>query len=246
MKGIQAIHDKGLDAVEIEFTYGVKMSNELAKKVGDLGKKLNLHISIHAPYYVNLSSTDKRKVEASKKRILESCERGHHLNAKYIVFHAGYYGKLGKEECYQKIKKEIIDMMSVIKQKGWNVELAPETTGKASQFGELDELLRLRKETGCYLCIDFAHLKARYQKIDYDDIFCKIKKAGLKHIQAHFSGIEYTEKGEKRHTITPESEIKKLLLYIVNSKIDSTIINESPDPLGDALKSKKILEKIES
>lgn len=243
LKGIQDIASYGLNAVEIEFTYGVRMSNSLAKQCGELAKKLDLYLSVHAPYYINLASIEKKKIEASKKRILESCERGHWLGAKYIVFHAGFYGKYGKEECYQIIKKEILEIMSEIKKKGWKVELAPETTGKASQFGDLDELLRLKKETGCHLCIDFAHLKARHGKIDYKDIFEKLKNSGIKHIQAHFSGIEYTAKGERRHLITPEHEIKELLEWLKKYNIDSTIINESPEPMADSLKSKRILGK---
>lgn len=243
LKGIQKIHSFGLQAVEIEFTYGVRMSNELAKKCGEIAKKLNMALSIHAPYFINLSSTEKKKIDASKKRILESCERGHHLNAKCVIFHPGYYGEYDKEKCYQIIKQSIIEMQNEIKKHGWNIALAPETTGKISQFGDLDELLRLKKETHCSICIDFAHLKARTGKRDYKEIFEKLKNAGIHHIQAHFSGIEYTSKGEKRHVLTPESEIRELLEWIKKSHIDATIINESPDPVGDSLKSLKILEK---
>ena len=242
LKGIQTIHDKGLDAVEIEFTYGVRMGNELAKKCGETAKKLKMHLSVHAPYYVNLASLDKKKIEASKRRILESCERGHWLGAEHIVFHPGYYGKYPKEECYQIIKKAIAEMQDEIQKRKWKVKLAPETTGKASQFGDFDELLRLKKETGCSLCIDFAHMKARTGKRNYKEIFEKLERAGIKHIHAHFSGIEYTEKGERRHLFTKDSEIKELLEWIKKSGIDTTVINESPDPLGDSLKTLRILK----
>jgi deoxyribonuclease-4 len=243
-KGIQEISDAGLDAVEIEFTYGVRMSNELAKKCGELAKKLNIAVSVHAPYYVNLCSAEKQKIEASKKRILMSCERGHHLNARYIVFHPGFYGKYSKEECYQLVKKAILDMQRTIKEKAWNVALAPETTGKPSAFGDLDELLRLKKDTGCHLCIDFAHMLARTGKRDYKEIFRKLKENKIRHIHSHFSGIEYTAKGERRHILTSEKDIKELLEWIKKEHIDATIINESPDPPGDSLKSRKILEKL--
>jgi deoxyribonuclease-4 len=133
-------------------------------------------------------------------------------------------------------------MQDEIQKRKWKVKLAPETTGKASQFGDLDELLRLKKETGCSLCIDFAHIKARTGKRDYKEIFEKLEKAGIKSIHAHFSGIEYTAKGERRHMLTGEKEISELLMWIKKSKVDAVIINESPDPLGDSLKSKRILE----
>ena len=66
----------------------------------------------------------------------------------------------------------------------------------------------------------------------------------MKQIHAHFSGIQYTAKGEKKHILTEDGDIKGLLEWIKRSKIDATIINESPDPFGDSLKSKRILEEL--
>lgn len=239
-EGFRRIKELGLDAVEVEFTYSIWMKKDDAVKLNSLNKKLKLRFSIHASYFVNLASFERPKVHASKSRILKSCEIGHYLGAKYIVFHAGFYQKKDPEIIYQAIKKEILDMIEVIKEKKWNVVLAPETTGKASQFGNLDELIRLKKETGCHLCVDFAHLRARNKgKIDYDKVMKKLKPLG--HIHAHFSGIEWTDKGERRHLLTVEKDIKELFKYLKKYKIDITIINESPDPLGDALKMKKLL-----
>jgi deoxyribonuclease-4 len=241
--GLEKCKELGLTAMEWEFTYGVRMKNEEAKKVGALAKKLGLSMSVHGPYYINLASFEKEKLEASKKRILQSCERGHYLNANYIVFHCGFYQKKEPEEIFQTIKEGVIDIQKVIKKNKWNVTLAPETTGKASQFGDADELLRLKKETGCHLTVDWSHLKARNNgKIDYDELFDKLNN--LKHIHSHFSGIEWTEKGERRHLITPEQEIRELLTHIKKHKTDITIINESPDPYGDCVKTKRILESL--
>ncbi|MBU0535683.1 MAG: TIM barrel protein [Nanoarchaeota archaeon] len=237
---LKVLKELGLDAVEMEFVRGVQMSNELAGKIGEENKKHGLVISVHAPYYINLASEDKAKIEASKKRILDSCERGHHMGAKYIVFHAAYYGKLSLEDCFQIVLKSVVEMQEVIKKNGWDVVLCPETTGKASQFGDLDELIRLVKETGCGICIDFAHLEARYAKeYNYIDVVRKIKR--IEHKTAHFSGIEYTTKGERKHIPTDLGKAKKLLDALKKEKVDITIICEAPDTWGDALKMKKLL-----
>lgn len=240
--GLKHCVELGLDALEVEFTHSIHMNNNTAKEIGEFAKKLKIDLSVHCPYYINLASTDKNKLKASKKRILDSCERGHYLNAKYIVFHAGYYGKYLLHDCYNIIKKQILDMQKTIKVRKWKVVLAPETTGKKSQFGNVDELLKLRKETKCELCIDFAHIKARDNKIDYDELFKKLKH--IKHLHCHFSGIEFTEKGERRHVITPKDKIRELLKYIKKYKKDITIINESPDPFGDCVKMKRVLESL--
>lgn len=242
-KGLERCKELALDCMEIEFTYGVRMKNEEAKKIGDIAKKFKISLSVHAPYYINLNSAEKEKITASKKRIIDSCERGHHLGAKYIIFHAAFYQKSSAEETYAQVKKEIVDLQKTIKKNQWDMILCPETTGKISQFGSLDELIRLAKETGCGICIDFAHLEARNNgKIDIDEVCRKIKP--IKDKTAHFSGIEYGEKGEKRHLITKEESIKSLLKALVKYNISIRIVNESPDPFGDALKSKNILSKL--
>ena len=243
--GLSKCRELRLDAMEVEFTYGVRMPIPQSKEVGKLAKSLGVDLSIHAPYWINLNSAEKKKIEESKKRILDSCERGHYLNAFCIVFHPGFYGKKTKEETYGAIKKAIIDMQQTIKKNKWDVILAPETTGKPSQFGDLNELLRLRKETRCSICVDFAHLEARHnKKLDYDELFQKLKKEGIKHIHSHFSGVEYTAKGEKRHIITEETVLRPLLKSVIETKVDITIINESPDPFGDCVKTLKILKKL--
>lgn len=241
--GLNEVSKLGFDAVEVPFTYGVRMSNEEAKKRGKVAKEVNLDLSVHAPYYINLASEEKEKIEASKKRILRSCERAHNLGAKYIVFHAAFYVKRTKEEVYKMVKSAIIELQKTIKRNKWNVILAPETTGKGSQFGDLDELLKLKKETGCHLTVDFSHIKARNNgKIDYTEIFKKLKP--VKHIHAHFSGIEFTKKGERRHIITTKEDLLPLLKAVKSAKADITIINESPDPIGDTLKAKKLFKSL--
>ncbi len=241
--GLQKISSLGLTALEVELTHGVNMSNAAAKKAGELAKKLNIRLSVHAPYFVNLASDEKAKVNASKIRILQSCERAFHLGATHVVFHPGFYQKKTAEKTYSLIKEQIKSLMKTVKKKKWNCVLALETTGKHSAFGSLDELLSLVKDTKCSLTIDFAHLKARSEgKMGYGEMLDKVKH--FKHIHSHFSGIEWTPKGERRHLLTPEKEIKDLLKEVLKRKLDITIINESPDVIGDACKMKKILESI--
>jgi deoxyribonuclease IV len=243
VEGVRLVRKLNLDAMEVEFTYGVRMGIDAAKELGDEAKKLGIKLSVHAPYYVNLASSDKAKQKASEKRILDSCERAHHFGTKQeltpVVFHAGFYQGRDKEEIYQLIKKSVEEMQETIKKKGWNVLLCPETTGKSSQFGDIDELLRLSHETKCGITVDFAHLMARANgKLDYKELMEKLKN--LKHVHCHFSGIEYTAKGERRHLVTDKKDIKELLAWLKKYKIDATIINESPDPVGDSLKAKEL------
>lgn len=244
LDGLGYIKKIGLNAMEVEFTYGVRMKNELAKKIGELAEKLDISLSVHAPYYINLASSEKQKLEASKKRILDSCERAHYLKANHVVFHAGFYGKISDKECYEIIKKEIIEMQDIIKENKWKTKLAPETTGKKSQFGSLNEILRLRDEIKCSICVDFAHLHARNGSINYAFIFDQLAK--LKHIHSHFSGIEFSDKGERRHLIMGRADFLPLAKEILKRKKDITIISESPVTWEDSLKMREILQELKN
>ncbi len=231
----------GIKAAEIPFTYQIWIKNKnLGRKIKNLSKKAGVELSIHAPYWINLNSKNKKIIEKSKKRILKCCEVASWLNAKKVVFHCGYYSKGENSEknqkTFQNIKKAIIEMQEIIKKNKWNVELCPEIIGKKSVFGSIEEISELVKETKCGFCIDLAHVLARYKSYKMDLLE---KMFPQKKWHCHFSGIEYDNKGEKRHIKTPIKEIKKILKLLPKNK-DITIINESPAPVKDSILSIKL------
>lgn len=230
----------GLKACEISFTYSTYIKNkEDAEKIGNAAKKLGVQLSIHGPYWVNLNSEDSEKIEKSKERILRCCEVGTWLGAKKVVFHPGFYGKKGKEETYETIKKAVIEMQDELRKRKYTCKIALETTGKINVFGSIDETFKLVKETGCDFCIDFAHILAREKDYKFNEVFEKFRDFNEIHIQ--FSGIEYGEKGERKHVKTPVSEIKKLVKNLPENK-SVTVINESPEPVEDSVESLKIYD----
>jgi deoxyribonuclease-4 len=242
ISNLEKYNSLGLKACEIAFTYGVYIKENECEEIKKATEKFNISLSIHAPYFINLNSSEKEKIQASKKRILDCCKIGELLGAKMVVFHAGFYGKMGKEETYQNIKKSIIEIIQEIKNNKYKIKIAPETMGKINVFGDIDEILRLVKETGCSFCIDFAHLWARKQgKTTYEEIYSNFN--GFDSLHCHFSGIIFGDKGEKSHKPTPDEEIKKLLRVLPKTK-NITIINESPYPVEDAKKMLDIWKKI--
>jgi deoxyribonuclease-4 len=233
----------GIRACEIAFTYGVYIHHKKdALRIGEAAKKLGIVLSIHAPYWINLNSTEKEKIEKSKQRILKCCEIGTYLGAKKIVFHAGYYGKKSKEETYENIKKGILEIEKERKEKKYTPELAPEIMGKINVFGSIEEIKKLVDETGCSFCIDFAHILAREKSYKFQEVFETFKKFNNLHI--HFSGIEFGDKGEKNHKKTEEKEILQLVENLPKGK-RITIINESPSPVRDSILSIDILKAYE-
>ncbi len=246
LEGVQRLPELGLQAIEIEFVRGVSMGIPLAKSIGAEAMKQKIALSVHAPYYINLASKEPKKIEASKKRILDSCERMHHMGGGPVVFHPSYFGGQDKEHVYNMTKEAVVDMQKTIKEKKWKCTLATETTGKHSAFGSLDETIRMVNETGITPCIDFAHLYARNNgKIDYGEVFDKIKPLKLKHIHIHFSNIEFTDKGERRHLVMDHRPaFEPLAKEILDRKLNVTIISETPKTWEDSLEMREIFEKL--
>ena len=234
---LEEYHKIGFEACEIAFTYGIYIHNEKdAENIGKAAKKFNINLSIHAPYWINLNSKEKIKIEESKKRILDCCKIGEVLGADVVVIHAGYYGKMKKDETYENIKTAILDIHKEIKKHNWKIKIAPETMGKVNVFGSIEQIAKLVEDTHCSFCIDFAHILAREKKVDYEKIKSLFKQEKW---HCHFSGINYTEKGERNHIKTGKDKWKDLLKNLPKNK-DITIINESPDMINDSVEGLKL------
>jgi deoxyribonuclease-4 len=240
VKGIREAACLELDCMEIEFTYGVRMKPEMAESVGALAEAHGLILSVHAPYYINLAAYTADKLEASRQRILDSCHRAHLMGARNVVFHAGFYQKRTRRETYRIVRRQVLDLQKHLRQQNWQVTLCPEITGKPSQFGSTAELLELMQDTGCGITVDFAHLLARnLGKIDYDALMPDLPRA----FHAHFSGIEYTTKGEKKHLRPQPGDFRPLLAALHRHAKETTLICESPEPFEDAAMMKTLREQ---
>jgi deoxyribonuclease-4 len=240
--GIKAIRELGLDAMEVQFVRGVKMSEKKARDVEVIAKSLDVALSVHAPYYINLNADEKKKQE-SIQRLIDSARIGAIFNATSIVFHAGYYLKSSKERAYERIRESIRQALDYVNENKLSLTLRPETTGKPTQFGDIDELIKLSNELDIQPCIDFSHIHARYRRYNNYDEFCeilgKIEHAGIsvKDMHLHVSGIDYGMKGEKSHLNLRDSDLKykELLMALKEFEVEGVLICESPNLEEDAL-----------
>jgi deoxyribonuclease-4 len=248
---LNIIKELGLNAMEVEFVQGVKMSKDTAKKVGDVAKQLGIRLSVHAPYFINLCSDDKEKVKASKLRILETADRAELMGADAIAIHIAFYGKYKPEECYQIVKSELGEVVDNARENGIiNVKFGVETMAKQTAFGTLDEVISISKEIkGVIPYIDWAHTFARQGgKIDYGNIIDRlVKDLNLTHINSHFEALDvsrgrYVDKHLPISYNTPPFE--PLAREILKRDISISIICESPELERDALKMKEILERL--
>ena len=244
----------GLGAMEIEFVRGVHIGLEQARAICAEAKQLNISLSCHAPYWINCCARTKEKLARSVRNILDTAKAAHALGARIIVFHPGYYMGRPAAECAALARQTLTTALEHMHTLGINdVLLGAELMGKGSQFGSLEEIISLAADIPQTApVIDFAHYHARGNgaikaEADYAAIFNKLEaslgKTAVTNFHAHFSEIEYTEKGERRHLelgTTNEPPIRPLLTLCAEQGYSGTIICETPLLEQDALRMQKI------
>lgn len=249
--GIKRIRELGLDCMELEFVQGVRMGEKGAKNVLKTAKKEEIVLSVHAPYYINLNSSDEEKLKASLERIYQAARIGSICGAESIVLHAGFYQRNSKKHTFENVSKALKKLTGKLRFEGIPAILRPETMGKHTQFGTLEEVLALSAEIeGIMPCLDFCHLHAREGKenshSEFTEILSRVEarlgKEGLLNMHIHVAGVEYGINGEKRHLNLKESDFNylKLMQALKEFKIRGRVILESPILEQDALMLRNI------
>ena len=255
------LRKQGLDAFEYEAIYwGGKpqMKKEDALQLGLKARENDIWLSLHGSYFVNLC-TEKEILEASKKRLIACATAAEWMNANVVVFHSGFYGRKPKEVAYKSCVDALRDVVKMMKSLGIkNVKMGPETMGKLTQLGSLEEVMSICEEVEqTHLVIDWSHLHARGMGLfravqDFCNIVEKIEKRlgteAVKNMHCHFSKIEFTDKGERRHHALEEARygpsFEMLAKTIVEFKLKPVIISESPLQDQDATKMRDILQSL--
>ncbi len=253
------LKNEGLDAFEYQAVrWGVKpqVKRELAEKFKSEALENDVWVTMHGSYFINLAG-DEDVVEKSIERIKACLEATGWLGAKSIVFHPGFYGRRSPREAFEVCLKALDKLVEYINTRGFEVYLCPETTGKLSQLGSLDEILAMcQKFDLVYPTIDWAHIYARcrgclHSKDDYLKVFEKIEKAlgsrGIDKLHFHFTNVEYNNRGEVRHRTLDEPfgpDFKILAEIVIENEYKPVIISESPVLDLDAVKMRNILEDL--
>ena len=253
--GIRRVKELNLDAMELEFVRGIWMSDESAKTAKKIAEENSIILTAHGPYYINLNSAEKQKIHASIHRILQTAQAGYKAGAYSITFHSAFYGKATKESTYTAVKKALEDIVQRLKDNNMKIWIRPETMGKPSQFGTLNEIIKLSSEIDMVLpCIDFSHMHAREGKFNtglefrqiLENLENDLGKESLKNLHCHLQGIEYGQKGEIHHLNLKDSDMdyRHLLKTIKEFKCKGVIICESPNLEEDAMLIKRTYNSI--
>lgn len=253
--GIQHIASRSLNAMELAFVRQVYLTAQSASPVKRVAQNNDVTLTAHAPYFVNLNAQDHAKLRASQERIKKTARIGQHAGCWSIVFHAGFYLKQNPTMVYETIRKNLKEVTQSIQDEGNKVWIRPETTGKATQFGNLKEVVKLSQDIEQVLpCIDFSHLHARSAgqentKFEFHNTLAYMEKElgrnALDNMHIHVSGIAYTHKGERHHLNLQDSDMnyKDLTTVWREFNIKGVVISESPNQDDDAVVLQKHFRK---
>lgn len=236
---LEVLDDMNLDGIEIEFVQGVRMSDKSRQVVKDASKKYTF--TAHGPFFINLNAREQEKIDASITRIIDTATVANEFGGYSITYHAAFYLGNDKDVVFKRVADRTAQIIDILEKNNNKIWIRPETTGKATQWGDIDEIIKLSKEFKQVLpCVDFSHIHARSGGAfnTYDE-FCEILEniatnlgdEAMNNFHAHLAGIAYTAKGEKNHLPLEESDMnyKDLLKALKKFNVKGVVVCESPN-----------------
>ncbi len=233
----------GLNAFEYQCGRGVRVNENTMAKLAAAGKANGIKFSLHAPYYISLSSTEEEKRINSVEYILQSARAVKMLGGDRIIVHSGSCSKMSREQALILAKESMGRAIAALDENGLgDVHICPEVMGKINQLGTLDEVMELcRLDERMLPCVDFGHLNARtfgslkeygdFERV-LDTIENRLGAERMRGFHIHFSKIEYTENGGEKKHLTFSDEIygpdyEPLMELLVRKNSAPTVICES-------------------
>ena len=232
----------GLDAFEYQCGHGVRLAEDKARQMAALAAEKGIVFSVHAPYYISMSSLDEEKRLGSIRYLLQSAQLCRALGGRRIIFHPGSCGRQSRAAALEKALDTLRRGVEALDEAGYgDMTLCPETLGKIGQLGDLDEVLALcGVDKRIVPCIDFGHLNARTlggirSKADYAAILDRMGEAlgdeRARQFHVHFSRIEFSAGGEKRHWTFAETQFgpepAPLMELLAERRLAPVVICES-------------------
>lgn len=236
---LEILDEMNLDGIEVEFVQGVRMSDKSRQVVKDASKKYTF--TAHGPFFINLNAREQEKIDASITRIIDTATVANEFGGYSITYHAAFYLGNDKDVVFKRVADRTAQIIEILEKENNKIWIRPETTGKATQWGDIDEIIKLSKKFDQVLpCVDFSHIHARsggaFNTYDefcgiLDNIASNLGEKAMNNFHAHLAGIAYTAKGEKNHLPLEESDMnyKDLLRAMKKFDLKGVVVCESPN-----------------
>ena len=251
---------QGLNAYEYSAGRGVALGEATARAIGAAAAACGVAVSLHAPYYINCATLEDEKREKTLGYLLASARAVNWMGGNRVVFHIGSPTKQPRERAFLRACDLVAESIKQLRAAGLgHIRLCPETMGRPSQIGSLDEVLTLcEMDESIVPTLDFGHLHTvgagalngpdDFRRV-LDRLISRLGHDRARNFHAHFSKIEYTAKGEKMHRRFSEAgygpEFSFLAPLLLEYDLNPTIICESNGTQADdALAMKRAVEAL--
>jgi deoxyribonuclease-4 len=257
VEGIHRAADLGLRAMEIEWVQMVPRDPKRMVEIRAAAEARDVRLTVHAPYFVNLNAHEPAKLEASIQRILAALSMAQLCGAWSVCVHPAFYLKDDPALVLDRVRQATEVILREKASRFPDVNLAYESMGKPTQFGSLEEVLAVSREFGLVPCIDAAHLHARFNGAfnstpEWEAMLDQVQEAlgveSLQRLHLHYSGIAYSEKGERHHLPFPESDARwqDYLAVLKRRGVGGQLVCESPLMEAEALLLAETLANIDN
>jgi deoxyribonuclease-4 len=246
--GIMRLRELNLSALELAWVQSVRVTDEVCRKIKETAAQYDVAISVHAPYYINLNADSEEMWQAGRARLVAAARAGYKAGASDIIFHPGSYMKRDPGDAFAIATARLREVAAMLLKEDVRVTLRPETMGKSALLGTLQEAIAWSQQNENVLpCVDFAHLHARAGDGSFNTyaefstalrlIDEGLGERGLQRMHIHFSGIEYTAKGERKHLNLGEADIryKELFKALADFGVQGRVLSETPNMEEDAV-----------
>ncbi len=242
------LKENGLTAYEYQCGNGVRITEATARLLGVAAREAGITLSLHSPYYISLSSVEEEKRIKSVDYIMASLKAADAMGATRVVVHSGSCAKIDRATALAYAKETLRMALSAADQAGLgHIAICPETMGKINQLGTLEEVLELcQLDERMLPTIDFGHIYARTlggltEIAHFAALLDQLENAlgweRARQFHCHFSPIEYTNAGEKKHLTFAQNEFgpdfAPLAELLAKRDWCPTIISESAGTQGD-------------
>lgn len=240
------VRDLGLGAYEYEAGNGITAGPSTLQRIGEAARQCGIEMSLHTPYYISLSGVDTEKRLKSIDYIKRSLEAAQYLGADTIVIHSGSAAKISRAEAMELAKDTLWRTLEAVGDTP--IHLGLETMGKQNQLGTLEEVIELCSiDPHFYPVVDFGHMNARerggvfpnadaYRRV-FDAVAAGLGDDKARFMHCHFSKIEYTDAGEKRHLTFADTvygpAFEPLAEALVRDGLCPRIISESAGTMAE-------------
>ena len=252
------LKELGLDCYEYQCGRGVNMGEDTARAIGEAAREQGIRMSLHAPYYINLSGDSDERMEKNCEYIVKSARACHWLGGDRIVVHCGGLSGMERQVALEHTLLNLREALKALENEGLDhVRMCIETMGKVNVLGDQEEVCTIcQMDERLLPCIDFGHLNARsqggmYTEGDFaallDLLENRLGQERAKHFHAHFSKIQYGKGGEIKHLTFADTEygpeFAPLARLLARRELSPRVICESAGTQAeDAVLMKKMYE----